>query len=67
MGIGAPPEHMDGTAHVLGRFDDEQKQVMAEAVVAAADAVELWVQDGIACVMNRYNPGRPERDRPETD
>ena len=57
LGIGQPGEHMSAVDYVLTKFTKQEQQLMAEAVVRAADAVEEWIADGIACVMDHYNAG----------
>jgi PTH1 family peptidyl-tRNA hydrolase len=41
--------------HVLARFDPDERTDVAEAAGRAADAAELFVTEGIAPVMNRFN------------
>jgi peptidyl-tRNA hydrolase, PTH1 family len=41
--------------HVLGRFDPDEQPTIDEAVTRAADAVTVFVTDGIGSVMNRFN------------
>ena len=41
--------------HVLGRFAPEERPIIAEAVTRTADAAELFITEGIAPVMNRFN------------
>lgn len=55
MGIGRPPGQMDATAWVLGRYRPDEKEVMAGAVLQAADSIEMFLAEGIVSVMNRYN------------
>jgi len=64
VGIGPPPEHMDGTAYVLGTFSEDEWAVMAPAIARAADAVETWVTNGIGEVMNRFNRQDTGLDEP---
>lgn len=52
VGIGRAGEAVD---HVLSTFDTDERELAAEAVATAADAVELWLAEGIEAVMNRYN------------
>jgi peptidyl-tRNA hydrolase len=40
---------------VLSTFDPDERIGVAEAVGRAADAAELFVAEGIAPVMNRFN------------
>lgn len=55
VGIGQPPGRMDAADFVLAKYGKEEKTEMELAVVLAADAAELWVRDGVAACMNRYN------------
>ncbi len=57
----------DMADHVLGRFRPEERDVMAAAVLRAADASEMFLSDGIERVMNVFNadpagisPKRPD-------
>lgn len=59
IGIGEP--HPGGaTDHVLSRFRPEERQVIEEAVTAAADAVVTWTVEGPEEAMNRFNRNSPE-------
>jgi hypothetical protein len=40
---------------VLARFESSERSIVAETVDRSADAVELFVAEGIGPVMNRYN------------
>lgn len=54
VGIGRPvPGEM--VDHVLSRFRPEEREVMAEAVARAADAVERIVAEGADRAMNEFN------------
>jgi PTH1 family peptidyl-tRNA hydrolase len=55
IGIGEPPAGRDAADFVLGRFTKDEKPEIEIAVGRAADAVEIWVRDGIAVAMNQYN------------
>jgi PTH1 family peptidyl-tRNA hydrolase len=62
IGVGTP----DGGAmvdHVLGRFNRAEGEAIAAALDFAADAVELFLREGIEVAMNRYNP--VEKTKPE--
>jgi peptidyl-tRNA hydrolase, PTH1 family len=41
--------------HVLGRFSDDERNEIDEAVKRAADAAELFAKENILAAMNRYN------------
>jgi PTH1 family peptidyl-tRNA hydrolase len=55
VGVGRGDARRDLADHVLARFEPEERSFVAEAVGRAADAVELFVTEGIAPVMNRFN------------
>jgi PTH1 family peptidyl-tRNA hydrolase len=55
VGVGRGDARRDLADHVLARFDPEERVEVAEAVGRAADAAELFVTEGIAPVMNRFN------------
>jgi peptidyl-tRNA hydrolase, PTH1 family len=55
IGIGRPPEHMDGSDFVLSKFKRGEQPSIDDAVTRAAEAVELWVRLGIGPAMNRIN------------
>jgi PTH1 family peptidyl-tRNA hydrolase len=55
VGVGRGDARRDLADHVLAKFEPEERSIVAEAVGRAADAVELFVTDGIGPVMNRFN------------
>lgn len=55
IGVGRGDERRDLVDHVLSRFDQDEQPVMNAAMDRAADAVELWMTDGLGPVMNRFN------------
>src|SRR5262245_2094265 len=55
IGVGGPKE--DLVDHVLGRFSPSEQAVMADAIPLAAQAVAVWVTQGIEECMNQYNGG----------
>ena len=54
IGVGAPDED-DAVDHVLSRFRPGERAVIDEAVQKAAQAVLVWVHQGIEACMNRFN------------
>jgi peptidyl-tRNA hydrolase, PTH1 family len=57
IGIDRPAnDRIDPVDYVLSRFFNEQRKIIDAAIPAAADAVELWVAQGIDAAMNRINP-----------
>lgn len=60
VGIGRPPEGWDPKDYVLGNWSREQAANLPELYARVADAVELFVADGILAAMNRFNGGAKE-------
>ncbi|GIW81013.1 MAG: peptidyl-tRNA hydrolase [Gemmatales bacterium] len=53
IGVGAPED--DAVDHVLGRFRSNERPIIEEAIARAAEAVGVWVHEGIEQCMNQYN------------
>ena len=53
IGVDAPDE--DAVEHVLGRFRPSERAVIADSVALAAQAVGLWIREGVEACMNQYN------------
>ncbi len=49
------------SSHVLGKFTADEEAVIEAAIVTAVDAIEIFVTDGLAVAMNRYNR-KPEAE-----
>jgi peptidyl-tRNA hydrolase len=39
----------------VARFEPDEQAGMEDAIARAADAVEVWISDGLARVMNTFN------------
>lgn len=59
IGIGPQPAGQASEVYVLKPFSKEQEQRLPEVLDRAADAVRLWLSDGIEAAMNRYNQNDP--------
>ncbi len=55
LGIDRPPGKMPAAAYVLQDFSSIQQPVVSAALERAADAVLLFVTDGLETAMNRFN------------
>jgi PTH1 family peptidyl-tRNA hydrolase len=55
MGIGRPPGRMDPAAYVLQRFNEQEQEVVGEALSRAVEATLAFVLEGIQAAMNRFN------------
>jgi PTH1 family peptidyl-tRNA hydrolase len=62
IGVGAADAQGDLTGHVLGQFRREEEAAIAQAVNRAADAAELFLEQGVIAAMNRFN-GPGDRDK----
>lgn len=62
IGIGKPPEHFDAADFVLSKFKRSEQQTIQDAVVRAAEGVELWIRSGIGPAMNRINAATTAED-----
>ena len=55
IGVGRGDARRDLADHVLARFDAEEAGEVQAMIGRAAEAVELWVDKGLAAMMNLYN------------
>jgi peptidyl-tRNA hydrolase, PTH1 family len=56
IGVDAPGD--DAVDHVLGRFKPGERPVIEDAVTLAAQAVGVWLRQGVEACMNQYNAGK---------
>src|SRR5438552_2239374 len=49
------PGDKEAIEHVLGRFRPAERPVIQEAIARAAQAVRVWIHQGIEACMNQYN------------
>jgi len=55
VGVGRGDPRRDLADHVLARFDDDERPDVEASVARAADAVDVFIAEGIEAAMNRYN------------
>lgn len=55
VGVGRPPEGMEGADYVLAPISDEQKEAMEKAISLAADAVETIIEKGLIEAQQKYH------------
>jgi PTH1 family peptidyl-tRNA hydrolase len=65
VGVGRGDARRDLADHVLATFAVDERPVIDEAIAAAADAVALFVAEGIEPVMNRFNGSPAAEDDSE--
>ena len=56
LGVGRGDTRKDLADHVLSKFETAEQSALEEFIIRAADAAEMFAVDGIAKVMNAYNP-----------
>ncbi len=55
IGVGAPPPGTDRADWVLGVMPGEDEGRMEALLSELSEAVGVWVGEGVAAVMNRFN------------
>jgi peptidyl-tRNA hydrolase, PTH1 family len=55
IGVGRGDHRRDLADHVLARFETDERAIIDEVIVRAADAAEMFIDEGIVAAMNRYN------------
>jgi PTH1 family peptidyl-tRNA hydrolase len=65
VGVGRGDPRWDLADHVLSRFRSDERAVVDEAIGRAADAAEVFVNEGIEAAMNKFNAaGDSESQQP---
>ena len=71
FGIGRPPGKMQPVDFVLQRFKGGDAILADEVAVRAANAIEVWLSDGIEAAMSQFNGDAPRqadsRSKPELE
>src|SRR6185436_19234907 len=67
IGVGGGDPRRDLSGHVLGRFVPEERTIIAEAVSRCADAAGLFIAEGIAPVMNRFNRKEDKEEKEDAE
>jgi PTH1 family peptidyl-tRNA hydrolase len=62
LGVGRGDARRDLADHVLSKFEPDEQAGLEEFIARAADAAEMFAAEGIATVMNTYNPGATDPD-----
>lgn len=61
LGIGRP-EH-NSVDHVLGKITTDEAELLAPALTAAVEAAKVWVLEGTAVAMNRFNTKKEKQSK----
>ena len=59
FGIGKPPSKEELISHVLGKWDNHELKIVADAVVYAADSIGYYLEHGMEATMSNYNNTKP--------
>jgi PTH1 family peptidyl-tRNA hydrolase len=59
LGVGRGDPRWNLADHVLSTFDRDERDSVAQSVSRAADAVEVFVKEGLLASMNRFNAAEP--------
>lgn len=62
IGIGKKYPNQDLADFVLSRFSKEDRQVVEESIMTAAEAVDVIIGEGIINAMNKYNTKTKAQD-----
>lgn len=60
VGVGEKPKDWDLADYVLGRFDEEERAAVEEAIGHAVLAAELMLQGEVDAAMNEFNAKKKE-------
>jgi PTH1 family peptidyl-tRNA hydrolase len=60
VGVGRGDPDWDLADHVLARFAPDERETVARTVARAADAVEVFLTNGVLEAMNRFNAAEKE-------
>ncbi|MCX7664488.1 MAG: aminoacyl-tRNA hydrolase [Gemmataceae bacterium] len=71
VGVGQPSEYQDAAEYVLSRFKPGELATVEDAIARSAQAVMIWVREGIEACMNKTN-GPPvakkeKKDKPKSE
>ncbi len=65
IGIGRPPKEMSGSVdYVLGRWPEDERSLVDEALERAAEAAALWVSEGLSKAQLKINRRPPKASAP---
>jgi PTH1 family peptidyl-tRNA hydrolase len=67
IGVGEPGPG-DAVDHVLSKFKPGERKAVEDAIATAAQAALVWVRQGTAAAMNRFNgPDDPAEKKPKKE
>lgn len=67
IGVGEPAPG-DAVDHVLSKFKPGERKAVEDAIATAAQAALVWIRQGTAAAMNRFNgPDDPAEKKPKKE
>src|SRR5688572_9224717 len=67
VGVGRGDARRDLADHVLARFEPDERPIVADTVARSIEATELFLADGMAAVMNRFNRKEEKEEKEEKE
>ena len=67
VGVGRGDARRDLADHVLARFEPDERPIVADTVARSIEATELFLADGMAAVMNRFNRKEEKEEREDAE
>ena len=67
VGVGRGDQRRDLADHVLAGFEDAEREAISAAIGRAADAAELFVNEGMTPVMDHFNQAESAGDSSPVD
>lgn len=58
IGIGRPNNKEDVARYVLSDFNRDEKILLTEIIANAVTCSKMWLEDGLAKTMNKFNEGK---------
>ena len=62
VGVGAKPKGYDLKDYVLGHFSKDEREIIDDALIRAAEAVRIIIADGPDRAMNMMNASKPKEE-----
>jgi peptidyl-tRNA hydrolase, PTH1 family len=67
VGVGRGDARRDLADHVLARFEPDERPIVADTVARSIEATELFLADGMAAVMNRFNRKEEKEEKEDAE
>ena len=67
VGVGRGDARRDLADHVLAKFEPDERPIVADTVARSIEATELFLADGMAAVMNRFNRKEEKEEKEDAE